>query len=74
MFKNAYHNGPAVEIFTTAGKDPLKSFKVDGQRGVKKSFDKTMKGSIYHLDGGAKLQIPQRERDTLGLLQPFLVF
>ena len=30
MFKAAYHGGPAVEVFTTAGKDPLKNFKVEG--------------------------------------------
>ena len=30
MYKNAYHGGPAVEIFATAGKDPLKNFKIEG--------------------------------------------
>jgi len=76
MFKNANHGGPAVEVFTAAGKDPLKNFKVDGSaKNVQKIFDKQMKGSIYNLDGATtKIQIPANEKDTLGLLQPFLVF
>ena len=52
MFKAAYHGGPAVEVFTTAGKDPLKNFKIEGgQKNVQKVFDKEIKGSIYTLDG-----------------------
>jgi len=75
MFKHAYHGGNAVEVFTTAGKDPLKNFKVEGGKNVQKVFDKEMKGSIYTLDGPqTKIQIPSSERESLGLLQPFLVF
>ena len=34
-----------------------------------------MKGSIYHVDGAtSKLQLPAKDKDSLGLLQPFLVF
>ena len=52
MFKHAFHGGPAVEVFTTSGKDPLQHFKVDGGvKNVKKVFDKEMKGSIYNIDG-----------------------
>ena len=76
MFKHAYHGGAAVEIFTTAGKDPLYNFKIDGgAKNVKKVFDKEMKGSIYSIEGPtSKIQIPSSEREALGLLQPFLVF
>ena len=52
MFKHSYHGGAAVEVFTTAGKDPFKNFKIEGgAKNVKKVFDKEMKGSIYHIDG-----------------------
>ena len=52
MFKHSYHGGPAVEVFTTAGKDPFKNFKIEGgAKNVKKVFDKEMKGSIYNIDG-----------------------
>jgi len=76
MFNLAFHGGPAVEIMSTIGKDPLKNFKVDGgPKNVKKVFDKDMKGSIYYIDGAqTKLQIPPTEKESLGLLQPFLVF
>ena len=69
MFRHAYHNGPAVEVFTTTGKDPLKIFKVEGgAKNVKKVFDKTMKGSVYTVDGiTTKLQVPAKEKDTLAL-------
>jgi len=75
MFKSAYHGGPAVEVFTTAGKDPLKNFKVEGgSKNVQKVFDKEVKSSIYTLEGPqTKIQIPSSEKETLGLLQPFLV-
>lgn len=52
MFKLAYHNGPAVEVFTTSGKDPLKIFKIEGgAKNVTKVFDKEMKGSILNVLG-----------------------
>jgi hypothetical protein len=51
MFKHAFHGGPAVEIFTIAGKDPFKNFKIDGNpKALKKVFDKQMKGSIYQIE------------------------
>ena len=70
MFKHAYHGGPAVEVFTTSGKDPLAYFKIDGGiKNVKKIFDKPMKGSIYTIDGAqTKIQIPSTEKEGLGLL------
>ena len=41
MFKHSYHGGQYVEVFTTAGKDPLKNFKVEGTaKNVSKVFDK----------------------------------
>ena len=52
MFKNAYHGGAAVEIFTTAGKEPLKNFKIEGgAKNVTKVFEKQMKCSIYNIVG-----------------------
>ena len=30
MFKHAYHGGPAVEVFSTSGKNPLEKWKVTG--------------------------------------------
>jgi hypothetical protein len=73
MFKNAFHGGPAVEVFSTSGKNPMEKWKVSGS--ISKVFDSEMKGYIYNLDGQAKMQIPKDDlKDHLGLIQPFLVF
>ena len=72
MFKHAYHGGPAVEVFSTTGKNPLENWKVGGA--PSKVFDQTIKGYIYTLDGQAKIQVPKEDKDLLGLIQPFLVF
>ncbi len=49
MFKNAYHGGAAVEVMSTAGKNPLENFKVTGS--VQKTFDSALKGFIIGLEG-----------------------
>lgn len=72
MFKNAFHGGPSVEVFTTSGKNPLEKWKVTGT--VSKVFDSAVKGYIYNLDGQSKIQIPKDDlKESLGLIQPFLV-
>jgi hypothetical protein len=53
MFKNAFHGGPAVEVFSTTGKNPLEKWKVSGP--VTKAFDNNIKGYLYTLDGQAKM-------------------
>lgn len=53
MFKHAYHGGPAVEIFSTTGKNPLENWKTSGS--PSKVFDQSIKGYIYTLDGQAKI-------------------
>jgi hypothetical protein len=30
MFKHAFHGGPAVEVFSTSGTNPLDKWKVTG--------------------------------------------
>ena len=49
MFKNAFHGGPAVEIFSTQGKNPVEKWKVTGP--IQKTFDSSIKGYIYTIDG-----------------------
>lgn len=71
MFKHAYHGGPAVEVLTTSGKNPLEKWKVTGT--PQKVFDSLMKGYIYNIDGQAKIQVPKDDKEILSLIQPFLV-
>ncbi len=66
MFKHAYHGGPAVEVFSTTGKNPLEGRKVSGN--PTKVFDSTIKGYIYTLDGQAKIQVPKDDKDLLSLI------
>lgn len=49
MFKLAFHGGPAVEVLSTSGKNPLEKWKTQGS--ITKSFDSLIKGYIYTLDG-----------------------
>lgn len=67
MFKHAFHGGAAVEVLTTAGKNPVEKWKATGG-GLKKDFDSKVKGYIYTLDGQCKLQLPSDDREILGLV------
>ena len=73
MFKHAFHGGPAVEVLTEKGKNPLEKWKVEGAK-IQKVFDKEMKGSIFVMANSSKLQIPGDEKQLLGLMQHFIVF
>jgi len=48
MFKHAYHGGPAVEILSILGKNPLEKWKAEG-KAVTKVYEKELKGSIFVL-------------------------
>uniref|UniRef100_A0A803TUJ0 CFAP20 domain containing n=1 Tax=Anolis carolinensis TaxID=28377 RepID=A0A803TUJ0_ANOCA len=77
MFKNEYQGGPFVEIFSAQGKNPGRKWKVFGSPSViGKEFDKEVKGFVFALEGSSqtnKMQLPKETRQTLGLIQPFLV-
>lgn len=66
MFKHAFHGGPAVEIFSTSGKNPLEKWKVQGS--IPKVFESTIKGYIFTLDGQSKMQLPKDDKELLGLI------
>lgn len=66
MFKHAFHGGPAVEIFSTSGKNPLEKWKVSGS--LQKVFDSTIKGYIYNIEGQSKIQLPKDDKEYLGLI------
>lgn len=66
MFKLAFHGGPAVEVFSPQGKNPLENWKITGN--VQKSFDKEVKGSVWTLEGQSKIQLPNNDKDFLGLI------
>ncbi|XP_041047550.1 uncharacterized protein C3orf67 homolog [Carcharodon carcharias] len=76
MFKNEYQGGPFVEIFSSQGKDPVAKWKLYGSPAVQKVFDKEVKSYVYILEGSGqrnKMQLPKDSKQTLGLIQRFLV-
>lgn len=77
MFASHFQGGPAVEVFTTKGKNPLEKWKVfGGSKNVSRVYDKSSKGYIYEVGGTqTKIQLPADDRKhTLRLQQPYLLF
>ncbi|XP_050813320.1 protein CFAP20DC isoform X10 [Gopherus flavomarginatus] len=77
MFRNEYQGGPFVEIFSAQGKNPGAKWKIFGSpSAIWKEFDKEVKGFVFVLEGSSqtnKIQLPKETRQTLGLIQRFLV-
>ncbi|XP_066473445.1 protein CFAP20DC [Tiliqua scincoides] len=77
MFKNEYQGGPFFEIFSAQGKNPGAKWKIFGSPSViGKEFDREVKGFVFVLEGSSqtnKMQLPKETRQTLGLIQQFLV-
>ncbi|XP_053326080.1 protein CFAP20DC isoform X2 [Spea bombifrons] len=77
MFKNEYQGGAHVEIFSAQGKDPTGKWKLSGsQSAIWKDFDKEVKSFVFVLEGSGqtnKMQLPKENKQTLGLIQRYLV-
>ncbi|XP_058023786.1 protein CFAP20DC [Ahaetulla prasina] len=77
MFKNEYQGGPFVEIFSAQGKNTGTKWKISGNPSViGKEYDKEVKGFVFVLEGSGqtnKMQLPKETKQTLGLIQQFLV-
>ncbi|XP_069062642.1 protein CFAP20DC [Pleurodeles waltl] len=77
MFKNEYQGGPFVDIFSAQGKDPTAKWKLFGSpSAIWKVFDKDVKSFVFVLEGSSqtnKMQLPKENKQTLGLIQRFLI-
>ncbi|XP_050995556.1 protein CFAP20DC isoform X1 [Acomys russatus] len=77
MFKNEYQGGAFVEIFSAQGKNPGAKWKIFGSPSVIwKEFDKEVKSFVFVLEGSSqtnRIQLPKENKQTLGLIQRFLV-
>nr|XP_014344971.1 PREDICTED: uncharacterized protein C3orf67 homolog [Latimeria chalumnae] len=77
MFKNEYQGGQFVEIFSAQGKVPGAKWKLCGSpSAIWKDFDKEVKSFVYVLEGSSqtnKMQLPKDSKQTLGLIQRYLV-
>ncbi|KFZ56654.1 Uncharacterized protein C3orf67, partial [Podiceps cristatus] len=69
--------GPFVEIFSAQGKNPGAKWKIFGNpSAIRKEYDKEVKGFVFVLEGSSqinKMQLPKETRQTLGLIQQFLM-
>ncbi|XP_030062306.1 protein CFAP20DC [Microcaecilia unicolor] len=77
MFKNEYQGGPFVEVFSAQGKDPAAKWKFIGSpSAIWKDFDKEVKSFVFILEGSIqtnRMQLPKENKQTLGLIQQFLI-
>ncbi|KAL8587139.1 hypothetical protein ACOMHN_026107 [Nucella lapillus] len=74
MFKNEYQGGPYLEIFSPQGRDSTSHWKIGP--GVKKIYEKEVKGYIYVLEGTpstTKMTVPKDNKQSLTLVQRYLV-
>ena len=72
MFRLAFHGGPAVEVLSFQGKNPLDKWKKEGSA-ISKAYSKETKSSVFTLGSNSKMQLPSDEKQPLGLQQHFLV-
>ncbi|OMJ70327.1 hypothetical protein SteCoe_31729 [Stentor coeruleus] len=70
MFQNAFQAGPSVEVLYSCDKNPIWSINKPNW----KFYEKSVKGYIILIDShNTKLNIPSNDKQTLALVQPFLV-
>jgi hypothetical protein len=67
MFKLSFHGGPAVEVLSFQGKNPLEKWKKEGGA-INKAYSKDVKSSVFTLGSTSKMQLPVDEKTQLGLL------
>eukprot|EP00873_Tetraselmis_striata_P038313 jgi/Tetstr1/458577/TSEL_044980.t1 len=76
MFANDYQGGPAFEVLSPQGSNPLANWKISGPgaKATKKVYEKAVKGYAFSCQGGHgfKMQFPKDERKGMVLLQPYL--
>ncbi|KAK7494008.1 hypothetical protein BaRGS_00014890 [Batillaria attramentaria] len=74
MFKNEYQGGSYFEIFSPQGRDPAANWKIGA--GVKKVYEKDVKGYVYILEGTpstTKVHFPKDNKHSIPLVQRYLV-
>lgn len=64
MLAHAFHGGPLVDIFSAQGTKSSSVCKTFG--GVKKEYDKTVKGYVMELEGGrdVKMLFPPNDKES----------
>ncbi|XP_038068577.1 protein CFAP20DC-like isoform X2 [Patiria miniata] len=76
MFKSEFQGGAYVEVFSCQGKEPLAKWKLTGAASIHKVYEKEAKSFVHVLEGAGtstKIQLPKDVKQTLALVQRFLV-
>ena len=72
-----WQGGPYVEVFSVQGRETVAKWRLSGSASAKnKVYDKDVKSFVYILEGETtttKMSLPKDEKQSLGLLQRFLV-
>eukprot|EP00906_Rhabdomonas_costata_P026573 RCo037864 len=71
----SYQGGLCFEVFSPQGSKPL-PFKVACSKGVRREYDKGLRGTVVAIDGvttQTKVQLPRDDKASLQLTQPYLV-
>jgi hypothetical protein len=78
MFSSAYQDGDGgLEIFSPAGNDPFRLMKLQNENSIIKVYDRNIKGYMISLDkesNSTSIRCPEKQRYSLGITQPLLVF
>ena len=71
----SYQGGPYVEVFSSQGRDPFHNTKVTNKKGVRKIYDKSVRGYVIYssTSASARLHLPKDDRKALRLSQSFFV-
>ncbi|KAJ3033232.1 hypothetical protein HK097_004931, partial [Rhizophlyctis rosea] len=75
MFKTDFQGGPAFEIFSSQGSGtPILNWKLTSKSFIKRVYEKDLKGFCYHCEKLGKFSLPKDDKQSVYLIQPYLVF
>ena len=81
MFAHSYQSGNSIEIYNTQSnfnlyidKELIKNWKYSGK--IAQEYDSQAKGyvTILNSGGASKMQIPSNDKQSLGIVQCYIVF
>jgi hypothetical protein len=75
LFASVYQGGDFVEVLSAHGSNPLAHWRTTGPpKAIQKAFDKALKGCVFTMQAGMRIQGPKDEKkQILGLSQPNLM-
>mmetsp|Transcript_17132 Transcript_17132/g.30743 ORF Transcript_17132/g.30743 Transcript_17132/m.30743 type:complete len:320 (-) Transcript_17132:31-990(-) len=72
MFLHAYQSGTHVEVFSSQNRAHFSLWHASGP--VARAFDRNSRSFVLNLGATARAALPKSTKETLGLVQPYVVF